>query len=325
MIDVIIPAYNAGATVGRAVTSSLAQREVASVIVVDDCSTDDTADAAFAAGAGDSRLKVERFAQNRGPAAARNHGFSLAQAPFLAMVDSDDWVLPRRFEALLGTAQSWDFVADNILFLPESQKAEPLPEAVLDGLPDRCRPLGLAEFIDRNISRRGQSRGELGFLKPVFRKELLSLHDLRYAEDVRLGEDFILYAKAMARGARFVLSQRCGYIAIERPGSLSGQHSIHDLRALHAACLGIAAESQLSEGERDMFDAHAASIAIKIKHRQFLADKQAHGLIRTTAAMALRPGDLVHVLREILMDKRDGLRGATVPEWRLLLNDSDFV
>lgn len=325
MIDVIIPAYNAGATISRAVASSLAQREVAMVIVVDDCSTDDTANAAFAAGAGDSRLKVERFAQNRGPAAARNRGFALAQSPLLAMVDADDWVLPGRFETLLGTAQDWDFVADNILFVPESMKAEPLPEAMLEGLPDRSRPLGLAEFVDRNISRRGQSRGELGFLKPVFRKELLALHDLRYAEDVRLGEDFILYAKAMARGARFVLSQRCGYIAIERPGSLSGQHSIHDLRALYAACLGIATECQLSQGERDMFGAHAASIAIKIKHRQFLADKQTHGLIRPIAAMASHPSDLVRVLREILMDKRDGLRPSIVSESRLLLNNADFA
>ncbi len=325
MIDVIIPAYNAGATIGRAVASSLAQREVASVIVVDDCSSDNTADAAYAASSGDSRLRIERFARNRGPAAARNHAFTLAQAALVSMVDADDWVLPRRFETLLATPQSWDFVADNILFVPEAIKSEPLPQTVLEGLADQCRPLGLEEFVDRNISRRGHSRGELGFLKPVFRRELLALHDLRYAEDVRLGEDFILYAKAMARGARFMLSQRCGYVAIERAASLSGQHSTHDLRAFHAASTVLAGESRLSNAEKNMLHAHAASIDVRIKHREFLERKKAKGLVRALAPMVSRPFDLVHVLGEVIRDKQDGFRPIAKPQWRLLLNQSDFA
>jgi succinoglycan biosynthesis protein ExoU len=324
VIDVIIPAYNASATIGHAVATCLAQRDVASVIVVDDCSADNTADAAYAAASGDSRLKVERFAQNRGPAAARNHAFTLAQAPLVALVDADDWVLPGRFQTLLATTQGWDFVADNILFVPEAIKSEPFPQAVLDGLADQRRPLGLVEFIDRNISRRGRKRSELGFLKPLFRRELLALHDLGYAENVRLGEDFILYVKAMARGARFMLSQRCGYVAIERAGSLSGQHSISDLQAFLSASTLLAGEAGLSQAEREKLQAHAASIAVRIKHREFLERKKNGGIAKAIAPLVSYPADLLHVLREIVKDKRDVLRPTATPRWRLLLNANDF-
>lgn len=324
MIDVIIPAFNAGATIGHSVATSLAQQEVASVIVVDDCSTDHTGEAALAAAAGDSRLRLERFSQNRGPAAARNHALGLAKAPYVAMVDSDDWVLPGRFKTLLAKAADWDFAGDNILFVPETIMAAPLPEAVLAAIPDKWRLLGLSEFVERNISKKGRKRSELGFLKPVFRRELLALHDLGYAENVRLGEDFVLYSKAMARGARFMLSQRCGYVAIERPASLSGLHRKSDLDALRTASIQLAIEIGLSPAERHLLADHAASISHKIAHREFLERKSAVGLVRAILEMAVLPRVLLRALTDILADKQAARGPESEPTWRLLLNSDDF-
>ncbi|MFG3656131.1 glycosyl transferase family A, partial [Klebsiella pneumoniae] len=51
------------------------------------------------------------------------------------------------------------------------------------------RFLNIKGFIDGNISRRGASRGEIGFLKPVMRRAFLDAHGLRYDEKLRLGED----------------------------------------------------------------------------------------------------------------------------------------
>jgi glycosyltransferase involved in cell wall biosynthesis len=87
-IAVVIPAYNAGATIETGLRSVLAQTSPADeVIVVDDGSTDDTAGV------------VRRFSrdvrlirqQNQGSAAARQAGTDAAAASYVAYLDADDW------------------------------------------------------------------------------------------------------------------------------------------------------------------------------------------------------------------------------------------
>lgn len=96
-VTVVIPAYNRPAMVQRAVRSALRQepRRPAEVIVVDDCSRDDTGQAAAAAGA-----TVIRHEVNRGEGAARNTGIEHATQPWIALLDSDDEWLPHLLATL---------------------------------------------------------------------------------------------------------------------------------------------------------------------------------------------------------------------------------
>ncbi|MGA3003913.1 MAG: glycosyltransferase [Acetobacteraceae bacterium] len=97
-VSVIIPAYNAGQRIARAITSALAQtRPVLEIIVVDDGSTDDTVK--VAAGFGSLVRVIGK--PNGGPASARNLAASLAQGDWLAMLDADDWWFPRKNEIQL--------------------------------------------------------------------------------------------------------------------------------------------------------------------------------------------------------------------------------
>ena len=92
-VSVIIPTYNRAAVVGQAVQSVLAQSDSdLEVIIVDDGSSDDTAEAA-AAFASDGRVRYVRQA-NQGRSLARNHGARLAQGDWLGFLDSDDRYLP---------------------------------------------------------------------------------------------------------------------------------------------------------------------------------------------------------------------------------------
>src|ERR1019366_2789020 len=94
-VSVIIPAYNAGQRIARAIASALAQtRPVLEIIVVDDGSTDDTAKVASSFG---PPVQVTSK-PNGGPASARNLAASLAQGDWLAMLDADDWWFPRKNE-----------------------------------------------------------------------------------------------------------------------------------------------------------------------------------------------------------------------------------
>jgi glycosyltransferase involved in cell wall biosynthesis len=105
-VSVIIPTYNRRAMVCEAIASVMDQRAAASdiaceVIVVDDGSTDGTAEELHRIGAarGQDRmcLRVVRT-ENRGVAAARNAGVAMASAPLIAFLDSDDLWMPHKLE-----------------------------------------------------------------------------------------------------------------------------------------------------------------------------------------------------------------------------------
>lgn len=84
----VIPAFNAGWIVGEAIASALGQTAPPlEVIVVDDGSTDDTAERVSALC--NPRVRLERQ-DNRGSAAARNAGIRAAGGDVVALLDADD-------------------------------------------------------------------------------------------------------------------------------------------------------------------------------------------------------------------------------------------
>lgn len=97
-VDVVIPVYNRAHTVGEAIQSALAQTwpEVR-VHVVDDGSTDATADMLDGLAAGDDRIVVTHR-PNGGCAAARNSGLATGDARLVTFLDSDDLMPRRRIE-----------------------------------------------------------------------------------------------------------------------------------------------------------------------------------------------------------------------------------
>lgn len=86
-ISVVVPAYNASGYIERVLSplcSMLERGEVCEVLLVDDCSTDNTAQIAR-----DLGLTVLRTPQNGGPGAARNLAAEHAQGDILWLVDAD--------------------------------------------------------------------------------------------------------------------------------------------------------------------------------------------------------------------------------------------
>ena len=94
-ISVILTAYNVERYVGRALRSALGQRGITlEVIVVDDCSTDDTW--AVICRNTDPRVKRLRLDSNGGPGRARNAGITAATGTWIAILDGDDAFAPER-------------------------------------------------------------------------------------------------------------------------------------------------------------------------------------------------------------------------------------
>jgi glycosyltransferase involved in cell wall biosynthesis len=99
LISCVIPAYNCERYLGEAVDSVLAQTyRPLEIHVVDDGSTDGTAQVAAGYGTKISYLRQK----NRGPAAARNAGVSVADGEFVAFLDADDRWHPEKLERQMG-------------------------------------------------------------------------------------------------------------------------------------------------------------------------------------------------------------------------------
>ncbi|HOH99097.1 MAG TPA: glycosyltransferase [Bacteroidales bacterium] len=87
MISIVVPVYNGGSFIEEAIQNILAQEYPSiEIIIVDDGSTDDTAEVV-------KRLPIDVryfYQENSGPAAARNRGIRDASADFIALLDVDD-------------------------------------------------------------------------------------------------------------------------------------------------------------------------------------------------------------------------------------------
>jgi glycosyltransferase involved in cell wall biosynthesis len=94
--SVIIPAYNSGATLARAIDSVLSQSwPVHEVIVVDDASSDMTDQIVKRFG---DRIRYLRREHNAGVSTARNYGVEQATGDWLAFLDADDWYFADRLK-----------------------------------------------------------------------------------------------------------------------------------------------------------------------------------------------------------------------------------
>ena len=93
VISVIMPAYQAAQYLGQAITSVQSQtcKEAWELLIIDDCSTDNTMEVARTYAAADPRIRYLRQRKNRGVAAARNLGIRKAQGMYVAFLDADDW------------------------------------------------------------------------------------------------------------------------------------------------------------------------------------------------------------------------------------------
>lgn len=186
----VIPCFNCADTLLRSVRSVQAQSvPVQEILLVDDCSTDETPELIARLAAEDPRIVALHMGTNGGPSRARNAGWDRATSRFIAFLDSDD---------------SW-----------HEQKVE-LQLRLFEAKPDLAIT-GHIALVDSEVG--WLNRYELTDMKlraltrPVLRRSLLVRNpwstptvmlrrDLpfRFDEDQREAEDFLLWARILMSG-----------------------------------------------------------------------------------------------------------------------------
>jgi glycosyltransferase involved in cell wall biosynthesis len=99
LVSVIVPAYNAAATIDETLLSVRTQSHSSlQIIVVDDGSVDSTARIVERHAQADARVALIRHPTNKGVAAARNTAIAAAKGDLIAPIDADDLWHPLKIE-----------------------------------------------------------------------------------------------------------------------------------------------------------------------------------------------------------------------------------
>ena len=101
-MSILVAAYNAEQTLPRCLDSLCQQTlQEVEILCVNDCSTDDTLELLHNRAVMDSRIRVLQTPVNSGQAVARNLALKEATAPYVCMVDADDWLSPNALQSAL--------------------------------------------------------------------------------------------------------------------------------------------------------------------------------------------------------------------------------
>jgi succinoglycan biosynthesis protein ExoO/succinoglycan biosynthesis protein ExoU len=294
-VSVIVAAYNAAATIDRALCSALAQTERdLEILVIDDASTDATA--AIVAARGDPRIRLLAAPVNGGPGAARNLGLAAAQGEWIAILDADDRFRPGRLERLLrlADAQGAEMAADNLLLCPDGT-----PGAALMFPPGTLPPDGRLDtraFVIGNTTWRGRTRRGYGYLKPLIRRAFLDNAGLRY-DDARFAEDYIFFLRCLLHGARWLVSPEAGYEYAVASHSAAVAHGSDDLVHLigqERALAAQAADPAVAAAMRR----HIRSVELALAWFRFAEALKRRDPVAAGAEMFRDPATLIHVLRQ---------------------------
>ena len=184
-ISVVIPVYNAAATVRNSVKSLLSQDyEGLEVILVNDGSTDDSGRVCDDLAAEYEEVKVIHK-PNGGVSSARNAGLDAASGEYVMFLDSDDVL--RQGALRLMEPSGADMVMGGFEKVVDGRAAEvhlPRAKAEYEGRD------GIIRFLDDNIGEKDCYMLNSSCFK-LYRRELLVRHGHRFDESLSYGEDKI--------------------------------------------------------------------------------------------------------------------------------------
>jgi len=230
LVSVIVATYNCGAFVGEAIQSALGQTySPVEVIVVDDGSTDNTAEVLDAFGKAITVIQQD----NAGASAARNAAIREARGEFVAVLDADDVWLPDKLDVqmpLFGLEPQIDLVFAKGTVMDET--GQYLSRVCPEAFPAEVE---LRRLMDGGYVLEGDWFTGLARVNFIGHSSIVArLSAVRavggYDEDLSNAEDYHLYCRLAARGCKIGFLDRVVCRFRRRTGSLSWDGAVHKER-----------------------------------------------------------------------------------------------
>ena len=190
LVSVVMPTYNRLGLLPRAIDSIREQTyDNFEFIIVDDGSTDGSANLLASYAQIDKRIKILTNPTNKGISYSRNRGTDAAKGKYVAIMDSDDYSLPTRLEKHVKyLEENSDVIALTALY-HEMGKAKNETNNWVP--PQRFNIIFHFKNYFTNIS--------------FFRKDFIKKHNIRYNENLISSEDYDFWAQIFMKGGKFAI------------------------------------------------------------------------------------------------------------------------
>ena len=212
-ISVIVPIYNSVPYLQRCVESIIAQTYPhLEILLIDDGSTDGSANLCDTLSEKDARIQVVHKSQNEGLSAARNTGLDMASGTWIGFVDSDDWIAPDMYANLLEslTSLSADVVYGGIV---PTEGEKPVTPAVPAG-----HLLSKDEYF-RDFFRMGTQICVFYVWNALYCSSLLE--GIRFRNEIRNAEDVDFSFRVAMKARSIARDESALYFYFQNPKSIT--------------------------------------------------------------------------------------------------------
>ena len=218
--SVVIPVYNAEATIKKSILSVLNQTESDyELILINDGSKDDSRNVI--------EMLIDRSAnktirlinqENCGAGRTRNNGITYARGKYIAFLDSDDYWDE---EFLYETKRVIEDTNADLVYIDIVRERE-------DGTVIRYERMSTYSDLDKDLFIRRQLTGAIpwGGVRKIVRRSLLMGHNIRYATNIKVGEESLYSYKALYYSSAFAFQSKALYHYVDNEMSLTSHDTV---------------------------------------------------------------------------------------------------
>ncbi len=186
LISVIVPCYNQAQFLSETLQSVLKQTYSHwECIIVNDGSPDNTEEIAKIYCEKDNRFKYI-YKENGGLSSARNAGINIATGDFIQFLDSDDIILPQKFEVQLKNFPKETGIAISSYMILKKNSSKPLVDKYLTHSVGNLREDILFQW-DNHFS--------IPIHTALFRNDYFFKHEIRFKENLKAKEDWVFWVE----------------------------------------------------------------------------------------------------------------------------------
>lgn len=222
-ISIVVPVYNAVRYLEETINSILGQTyENWELLLIDDCSKDDSAKICYKFQKNDVRIRFLRNEQNIGSAATRNKGIKCASGKYIAFVDSDDTIEPNYLECLYQVIIKYH--ADVVWCNYKECFPDGTNQIRKHNLPTH-EVLKTNDLLKLYYSNKSDGLGSM--CNKLYRLDFLRMNNLLLDERMAIGEDWNFNLDAFQKLTSLVAIDNCLY-NYARQNQSSIMNSFHE-------------------------------------------------------------------------------------------------
>ena len=277
-ISVCMPAYNVAPYIDKCIESILTQNfSDFELIIVEDCSADDTLAKIESRAEKDGRIKLLRHTVNKGVAESYNDALQAAAGKYVAIIDSDDYILPGYLDILRRVAEDNEADAVQMAFESFTEANGQENTCLTWSFPDQAAMY--SPDLAKRAARFCPVHLHIAPWGKLYRREFLEKMKMRFYT-AEIATDVLFHYQGLIAAPRYLGLPLRLYRYRERTGSLS--HTLEFSRNIEAYFSAMVKQTKLLSAwlrETNLWDGnrslHRAALDGFIQHYRYFFARQA--------------------------------------------------